>query len=223
MPKINQYSYPEYPLESSIIVIKDIYNNFAGEVSRSALASLMSMSERGGAFTDRLASLKIWKLLEGKSKLRVTADAVNIITSSNPNEIIADLILRIPLFNEISSRVNILGGSYTKEQIKIIISDISSASIDDYDSKLNHIYTIFDQISSYVCSKNITSQNLKTSLKDAKLKVQFNDLTIESELNISNIDTALISLWSKRSELEVNTGSSKISPIEIIIRNKINI
>ncbi|MFL2664560.1 MAG: hypothetical protein ACJ0G8_01145 [Dehalococcoidia bacterium] len=221
MSKINQYIYPDYPFESSLLVIQDIYKNFAGEVSRSGLASLMSMSERGGAFSDRLASLKIWNLLKGKSKLRLTANAVNIITSSNPDEIIGDLVLRIPLFNELSTRVNSLGGSYTKEQIKIIICDISSTSIDNNDSKLNHIYSIFHEVSSYVCSKNATKNNLNSSLKDSILKVEFNNLSIESELNISNIDTALISLWSKRSELEINTGRSKISPIEILIRNKI--
>ena len=104
--------------------------------------------------------------------------------------------------------------------IKIIICDITGASIDDHDKKLNQIYTIFHQISRYVMSKNNleNSNHYKTDAK--KLKIQFDDFVIESELNISNIDTALVSLWSKRSELEINSSKSQPSPLEILIRNK---
>ena len=220
MPKINNFIYPEYSLESSLDIIRTIYNNFAGEVSRSGLASIMSMSERGGAFTDRVASLKLWNLLEGKSKLKVTSYGVNIITSYSPEIIIKDIILRVPLFNEIATRVDNLGGSYTKEQIKIITSDITGVSIDNYEYKLNHIYSIFDQISKYVCSKNILANTNQQAPNLKKLKIEFDDFTIESDLSVTNIDTAIISLWSKRSELEKQSNYSLPSPIEILIRNK---
>ncbi|MQG09507.1 MAG: hypothetical protein FI675_03720 [SAR202 cluster bacterium] len=220
MPKVNTYLYPEYSLQGSLDIIRNIYDNFAGEVSRAGLASIMSMSERGGAFTDRLASFKIWNLLEGKSKLKITSYGINIINSYSPDLLIKDIVLGVPLFNEIATRVDRLGGHYTKEQIKIIICDITGSSIDDHDKKLNHIYTIFHQISRYVCSKN-NLENSNHSKTDAKkLKIQFDDFVIESELNISNIDTALVSLWSKRSELEINSSKSQPSPLEILIRNK---
>ena len=116
MPKVNSYLYPEYSLQGSLDIIRNIYDNFAGEVSRGGLASIMSMSERGGAFTDRLASFKIWNLLEGKSKLKITSYGINIITSYSPDLVIKDIVLGVPLFNEIATRVDRLGGTIQKNK-----------------------------------------------------------------------------------------------------------
>ena len=79
MARLGEYEYPEIGLTESIELGKKISREFAGEVSRHGLARSLGMAERGGAFAARIGALRMWGIVTGRSRLRVSRDGLRAV------------------------------------------------------------------------------------------------------------------------------------------------
>ena len=106
--RLGEYEYPEIELNEAIDIGRRIARQFGGSISRSNLAASLGMSERGGRFAVVVGGLRLWGIAEGRSTLRVTRPGLRASSPVDVNEsaeLRTTLSRRIPLFNEIASRI----------------------------------------------------------------------------------------------------------------------
>ena len=129
MARLGEYEYPEIELNEAIDVGRRIARQFGGSISRSSLAESLGMSERGGRFAVVVGGLRLWGIAEGRSTLRVTRPGLQASSPVDADEAAAirtDLSRRIPLFNEIASRIRY--EAIDPGNLTLVIEEITGAA-----------------------------------------------------------------------------------------------
>ena len=151
MAKLGEYEFPEIGLSESIELGKKIVREFAGEVSRQGLARSLGMSQRGGAFSARLNALRLWGVGTGRSRVRVTQDALRAVTPLSATEghrarmILARNVL---LFVEVSTRLG--DEPYGIERLGVLLEELSGAGRVNVARRLTMIDRIFTEARPYL-------------------------------------------------------------------------
>ncbi|MDA1280556.1 MAG: hypothetical protein O3B95_11070 [Chloroflexi bacterium] len=155
MAKLGSYEFPEIGLTESIELGQKIAREFAGEVSRQGLARSLGMSERGGAFSARLGSLRMWGVAGGRSRVRVTRDGLRAITplSAKESEDARSALARnVSLFVELSSR---LGEElYGPDRFAVLIEELTGSDRTEVARRLALIDRIFSEARPYLPKKD---------------------------------------------------------------------
>ena len=128
MARLGEFEYPDIGLLESIELGKKISREFAGEVSRHGLARSLGMAERGGAFAARIGAMRMWGIVTGRSRLRVTRDGLRAVNPLSPQE--ADsarrtLAGRVKLFVEMASRMG--AGPYDHARLAVLVEEVTGA------------------------------------------------------------------------------------------------
>ncbi len=129
MARLGEYEYPEIELNEAIDVGRRIARQFGGSISRSSLAESLGMSERGGRFAVVVGGLRLWGVAEGRSTLRVTRPGLQASSPVDADEAAAirtNLSGRIPLFNEIASRIR--HEAIDPGNLTLVIEEITGAA-----------------------------------------------------------------------------------------------
>jgi hypothetical protein len=128
MARLGEFEYPDIGLLESIELGKKISLEFAGEVSRHGLARWLGMAERGGAFAARIGALRMWGIVTGRSRLRVTRDGLRAVNPLSPQE--ADSARRtlaghVKLFSEMAARMS--AGPYDHARLAVLVEEVTGA------------------------------------------------------------------------------------------------
>ena len=129
MARLGEYEYPEIELNEAIDVGRRVARQFGGSISRSNLAESLGMSERGGRFAVVVGGLRLWGIAEGRSSLRVTRQGLRASSPVDADEaadIRTNLSRRIPLFNEIASRIRY--EAFDPGNLTLVIEEITGAA-----------------------------------------------------------------------------------------------
>ncbi|MDP6057037.1 MAG: hypothetical protein QGF24_09725 [Dehalococcoidia bacterium] len=151
MAKLGAYEFPEIGLVESIDLGKKIAREFAGEVSRQGLARSLGMSERGGAFSARLGALRMWGVVGGRSRIRVTRDGLRAVTPLSEKEsedAKIHLARHVALFTEMSSRFGEL--PYTPDRFAVLLEELTGADRTEVARRLALIDRIFSEARPYL-------------------------------------------------------------------------
>ena len=128
MARLGEFEYPDIGLLESIELGKKISREFAGEVSRHGLARSLGMAERGGAFAARIGAMRMWGIVTGRSRLRVTRDGLRAVNPLSPQE--SDSARRtlaghVKLFVEMASRMS--AGPYDHARLAVLVEEVTGA------------------------------------------------------------------------------------------------
>ena len=121
LARLGAYEYPEIGLFEAISIGKRISQDFGGSISRAHLAEVLGMSERGGRFSVVLGGLRMWRIAEGRSNIRVTQlglRSASPVNSHESAETTAELARSVDLFNELQAR---LGTSISDSAALILV------------------------------------------------------------------------------------------------------
>lgn len=108
LARLGAYEYPEIGLFEAISIGKRISQDFGGSISRAHLAEVLGMSERGGRFSVVLGGLRMWRIAEGRSNIRVTQLGVRSASPVSPEEAVevtTELARSVGLFNQLRTRL----------------------------------------------------------------------------------------------------------------------
>jgi len=146
MAKLGSYEFPEIGLVESIELGQKIAREFAGEVSRQGLARSLGMSERGGAFSARLSALRMWGVVGGRSRVRVTRDGLRAVTPLSVKEsedARSALARNVSLFVEMSSRL--ADDPYAPDRFGVLLEELTGADRTEVSRRLALIDRIFTE------------------------------------------------------------------------------
>ncbi len=147
MAKLGEYEYPEIGLSESIELGKRISREFAGEVSRHGLARTLGMAERGGAFAARIGALRMWGIVSGRSRLRVTRDGLRAVNPLSPQEVDSArsvLASNVTLFAEMASRMS--AGPYDHARLAVLVEEITGADRPTVASRIVLLDRVFTEV-----------------------------------------------------------------------------
>lgn len=147
MARLGDFEYPDIGLLESIELGKKISREFAGEVSRHGLARSLGMAERGGAFAARIGALRMWGIVSGRSRLRVTRDGLRAVNPLSPQE--ADSARRtlsghVSLFTEMASRMT--AGPYDHARLAVLVEEITGADRRMVASRIVALDRVFSEV-----------------------------------------------------------------------------
>ena len=99
--KLGNVDVPNYPLLESIDAVKKIYEQLKREeITREHIAGILGFAATSGGFNMRLYDLKLFGLIEGRAKFRVTDLAVKATFGTNDERAIAldTAVKNVPLW-----------------------------------------------------------------------------------------------------------------------------
>ena len=147
MARLGSYEYPEIALSESIELGGRIAREFAGEVSRHGLSRALGMAERGGAFAARIGSMRMWGVVTGRSRLRVSRDGLRAASPLSPQEAVSArraLAGNVPLFEEMADRIG--DAPYDPARLAILLEELTGAGRQDVSKRLPVIDRVFGEI-----------------------------------------------------------------------------
>ncbi len=147
MARLGSYEYPEIALSESIELGGRIAREFAGEVSRHGLSRALGMAERGGAFAARIGSMRMWGIVTGRSRLRVSRDGLRAASPLSPQEAVSArraLAGNVPLFEEMADRIG--DAPYDPARLAILLEELTGAGRQDVSKRLPVIDRVFGEI-----------------------------------------------------------------------------
>jgi hypothetical protein len=167
MARLGEFEYPDIGLLESVELGKKVSREFAGEVSRHGLARSLGMAERGGAFAARIGALRMWGIVSGRSRLRVTRDGLRAVNPLSPQE--ADsarssLARHVSLFGEMASRMS--AGPYDHARLAVLVEEITGADRRTVAGRIVALDRVFSEVRSLL-AKN-TAYKAKSSSADAQ-------------------------------------------------------
>lgn len=163
MARLGEYEYPEISLLESIELGKKISREFAGEVSRHGLARSLGMAERGGAFAARIGALRMWGIVTGRSRLRVSRDGLRAVNPLSPQESDAarrKLAGHVSLFAEMASRMG--AGPYDHARLAVLVEEITGAQRPAVASKIVALDRVFSEARSLLGKRTAYTDDLNT-------------------------------------------------------------
>jgi hypothetical protein len=168
MPKLGAYEYPEHTLTEAVALGQRIAREFAGEVSRHALASALGMSERGGAFASRLGALRAWGVAAGRSRIRVTREGLRAASPLSPQEAESArkaLAASVPLFVELTARTG--AGPHDESRLAILLEDITGAGRQDILARLATLDRVYSEAKPYLADRSGPSASVTPASQSA--------------------------------------------------------
>ena len=158
MARLGAYEYPEIGLFEAISIGKRISQDFGGSISRAHLAEVLGMSERGGRFSVVLGGLRMWRIAEGRSNIRVTQlglRSASPVSSQESAETTAELARSVDLFNELQSR---LGTSISDAAALILVlEELTGESRMEISQRIGSIKKALKELPSGVSEANLGS------------------------------------------------------------------
>lgn len=163
MARLGEYEYPEISLLESIELGKKISREFAGEVSRHGLARSLGMAERGGAFAARIGALRMWGIVTGRSRLRVSRDGLRAVNPLSPQESDAarrTLAGHVNLFAEMGSRMG--AGPYDHARLAVLVEEITGAQRPAVASKIVALDRVFSEVRPLLAKRTAYTEETST-------------------------------------------------------------
>ena len=135
------------------------------KLPREKLADVLGMSPRGGAFATRLGSMKTWGLASGRTYIRLTKDAQDIIkplSTSEAGEAMERIVGNVPLFAELLRR----GLPRPSDRLRLlsVLQDVTGASHREISSHLPLIERTLIQLQDYLPAR-------RDSYKDSHIEI----------------------------------------------------
>jgi hypothetical protein len=212
LASLGAYEYPEIGLFEAISIGKRIRQDFGGSISRAHLAEVLGMSERGGRFSVVLGGLRMWRIAEGRSNIRVTQlglRSASPVSSQESAETTAELAHSVDLFNELQSR---LGTSISDAAALILVlEELTGESRMEISQRITTIEKALKELPAiasdpemrhgtreetpapYMANSPATSSNAD----DSRLKLSFSGGTVDLEESPAAI-TMVIQLLEER-------------------------
>ena len=156
MGTIGNYKYPGILLNRAIEIVKIINHDFGGTINRSALASKLNMSAVGGQFSMVINGCKEWKLIEGRSVIKLTENGVIVANPRNleENQIVKDTIVRSVLFFEEFLK-NFPRFDIRDPNFHVYLEEISGANRAEIDPQYKFLRLLFEEITNIVDKRNL--------------------------------------------------------------------
>lgn len=168
MARLGEYEYPEIGLLESIELGKKISREFAGEVSRHGLARSLGMAERGGAFAARIGALRMWGIVTGRSRLRVSRDGLRAVNPLSPQESDAarrTLAAHVNLFAEMAPRMG--AGPYDHARLAVLVEEITGADRPAVAARIVALDRVFSEVRPVLGKRTAYSEDLSSKTDSA--------------------------------------------------------
>ena len=210
MGKLGKYKYPDILINRAIEITKIISYDFGGSIKRSTLASKLNMSANGGQFSKVINGCKQWKLIEGRSVIKLTENGIIV---SNPRDLeenrnVKNRIVRnITFFDEF---LKIFTGFDIRDpNFHVYLEEISGATRTEITPKYRYLKSLFEEITDIVeqmdfstgkkgsnqSNIDVSSQKIEDKLKvpESQIQISFRGVDVKLPDNNESIE-AIISL-----------------------------
>ena len=160
MGRIGSFDFPDMKFSRALEICKRICEApYRGEISRAGLASDLEMKESGGAFSVVVASLKDFRLVEGRDALKVTDLGKRIFAGSSEDSEKAksQSFLSVPLFQTLSQKLGhnlpdeakfrVILGEISKED-PLKVKTISKSLMNSYSEGSQYVESLRDSVES---------------------------------------------------------------------------
>jgi hypothetical protein len=228
--KIGRYEYPELGLEETIEVGRVVADNWGGEVSRSALAKSLGMSERGGAFAARLGATRLWGVCTGRGTVRLTDDGLSAAKPRSPDEAEEarkNLAGAVPLFVEVAKRAGTR--VMDENRLRMLLEEITGANRLEVDRRAPLLTRLVNETLVYYRTR--TSEEAEHSTPERttpedvrpvarlsgedRIELTLPDGHLSVPESISGIEAAMLLLQTRREKLLTTVSrSSDFTPPE---------
>jgi hypothetical protein len=186
LARLGAYEYPEIGLFEAISIGKRISQDFGGSISRAHLAEVLGMSERGGRFSVVLGGLRMWRIAEGRSNIRVTQlglRSASPVSSQESSETTTELASSIELFNELQQR---LGTSISDAAALILVlEELTGESRMEITQRITTIEKALKELPSGVSEALHTSVGEETKATYASQPPELITSSISSRLKLT--------------------------------------
>jgi hypothetical protein len=145
--RLGGYEYPEIGLIEAVSIAKRISRDFGGEISRAHLAEVLGMSERGGRFSVVLGGLRMWRVAEGRSNLRLTplgARAAAPVSAEESAANTTELARSVNLFNSLNDR---MGGAFSdRAALSLVLEELTGAARSEISLRIATLEKIIQEL-----------------------------------------------------------------------------
>lgn len=198
---------------------------------RASLAHVLGMSPSGGAFGARLGSLRMWGIVEGRSVLRLTQTAANVLAETEPEGLavfMSELVQSVPFFVELSNRM--AQGNLDRAVLAATVQEISEAPMVEVESRLPQIERLLGEARQYMKGSahhqgdssegqsrtpdrltlaRPTPQSTDGGKVAPRIELRFSGGDLSVEETEDNIDLLITALVSRKRRLDL--GGSDVS------------
>ena len=214
MAKLGDFEFPEITLTESVELARRVYEELGGEVRRDGLAMILDMSPTGGAYGAKVGALRLWGLATGRSIIRLTGDAVRVVSASESVEItsiMTRLARSVPLFNELAARLG--DASVDQRVLTVTLQEITAAEMDEVARRIAMVERIFGGIREYLDKTdeengafhddfNLESTAGSTSLRQGWLEFRYDDGSLRLRETTENLDVLIGVLEARKHRLQ---------------------
>lgn len=184
MARLGEYEYPEIGLLESIELGKKISREFAGEVSRHGLARSLGMAERGGAFAARIGALRMWGIVTGRSRLRVSRDGLRAVNPLSPQESDAarrTLAGHVSLFSEMAPRMS--AGPYDHARLAVLVEEITGADRPAVANRIVSLDRVFSEVRLLLGKRTAYTEDLSSKTESVASFDSINEFPEEPSIH----------------------------------------
>ncbi len=214
MAKLGDFEFPEISLTESVELARRVYEELGGEVRRDGLAMILDMSPTGGAYGAKVGALRLWGLATGRSIIRLTGDAVRVVSASESVDnasIMTRLARSVPLFNELAARLG--DASVDQRVLTVTLQEITAAEMDEVARRVAMVERIFGGIREYLDKNdeengsfpddfNLESTAVSTSLRQGWIEFRYDDGSLRLRETNENLDVLIGVLEARKHRLQ---------------------
>lgn len=232
LTKLGNAEYPDTSLAECLRIARQIRSDFGGEVRRASLAHVLGMSPGGGAFGARLGSLRMWGIVEGRSVLRLTQTAANVVAETEAEALaifMSELVQSVPFFVELINRIP--PGNSDRAVLAATVQEVSEAPMVEVESRLPQIERLLGEARQHMkgsALRQSDSAEERSRTPDGlsmvqqtplsrdggkvapRIELRFSGGDLSVEETEDNIDLLITALVTRKHRLDA--GSSDVSP-----------
>jgi len=226
LAKIANWEYPQAGLLESVLVARRVARDFGGEVSRSALARSLGMSERGGAFAARLGAARMWGVCSGRGTIRLTAEGLRTAeprSREEDDEARRALASSVPLFVEIVRRT---GGRVVDERrLAVLLEEITGAGRLEAARRAPQMVRLVNEVLGYLAERQphvrgqdpeslrqaplpVDASGAQTEAGRSRIEISLPDGRMSLPESVAGLDAAMLMLRARREALAARDGEN---------------
>ncbi len=210
---IGNYGVPERPLSQSVEVAEQLGRKLGGVAPRVALARMLGMSERGGAFAAKIAGMRSWHIVHGRGTLRLTAvgqKAALPRSVSEKTQAMRDLALSVPIVGQLSDRF----ASWPPEpsELELALEDITGEDRASIRAVLKSVSRVLEELGPLIALAPVDGLNEPPTVgvevsgkidRDPWIEISLGNIRISMPETAANLEAAILVL---RARMERNTA-----------------
>ena len=213
MLMIGDYCIPERSLSQCVKVAEQLGRNLGGTAPRIALARMLGMSERGGAFAAKIAGMRSWHIVHGRGTLRLTTagqKAAMPRSVSEKTRAMRDLALSVPIVGQLSGRF----ASWPPEpaDLELALEDITGEDRASIRSVLKSVSKVLEELGQLISlgshhelneSPTVGIEESRIIDRDHWIEIALGNTHISMPETAANLEAAILVL---RARMERNTA-----------------